>query len=105
MSNIGVAEFARHVRALQRTCDDGFVFNWVRDDAGTPVALRGMRHRCGLIDTYTVSAADSATAARYRAGDYTRADGEPVWQASGAVVTVLHELLELPLREQQGNSA
>lgn len=100
MADMGAVEFARHVRTLQRTCDDGFVFNFLRDDAGVPIAVRGVRHRCGFVDTYTVSSADHATAARFRAGEYNTGNSEPVWQADGAVLDVLNGLLALPAREQ-----
>lgn len=100
MSDIGPVEFARHIRALQRTCESGFVFNFLRDDAGAPMAVRGVRHRCGFVDTYTVSSAEYATAARYRAGEYNTGTSEPVWQADGAVLDVLNGLLALPAREQ-----
>jgi len=75
-------------------CDAGFVFGFVRDEAGSPEALRGVRHGFGVVDMYTVSAADFATAARYRDG--VSGDDEPVWRASGPVLDVLNGLLALP---------
>lgn len=96
---MGAVEFVSHIRSLQRTCNEGFVINFVRDDEGTPTSLWGFRHWCGLVDTYTVSGRDEATAARYRAADYERPDAVPLWQTSGTVLDVLDGVLALPARE------
>lgn len=105
MTDMGAAEFVHHIRSVQRTSNEGFVIHIVRDDDGTPTSLWGVRHWCGLVDTYTVSGRDDATAARYRAADYERADAVPLWQASGTVLDVLSGVLALPEREPEGTSA
>lgn len=101
MSEIGLVEFARHVHAVQRTVESGFVFSFLRDDAGAATTLRGVRRRYGLVDIYTVRGSDYAAAARYRADDYHRGDGIPLWQVTGAVLDVLGELLALPAHESR----
>ncbi|MDV6014277.1 hypothetical protein [Haloechinothrix sp. LS1_15] len=84
-----------HLAAIRRSKAAGFGFLHLHDHAGV-AAIHAERRHAGAVDTYTVRAPGEAIGARYRAEDYGHPSAHPLWQATGTVADVIHQLLDLP---------
>lgn len=83
------------IAAIVRSREAGFHFLHLRADDEV-VAIHAERWRAGAVDSYLVRAARDAYAARFRAEEYGRSGGGPLWHTLGTAAEVITELLALP---------
>ncbi|MBB5155951.1 hypothetical protein [Saccharopolyspora phatthalungensis] len=95
MHGTSIDEEAPHIAAIRRSMDEGFQFLHLPDlERQELAAIYAERQYGGVVESYTIRDTDKAIAARFRVEDYP--DGDPLWQAHGAVEEVITALLELP---------
>jgi hypothetical protein len=92
---------AAALAAIVRSRDAGFHFLHLRAE-GEIAAIHAERWRGGAVDSYLVRAAREAYAARFRAEDYGRSGGGPLWHTIGTAADVITELLALPAHGTPG---